>query len=51
MFLGTYVTMVKDALVISLGVAAARATKLLIDEVLLDSQRCLVGFPHPSPIK
>lgn len=36
------------ALVIPLGNAASAAVELLVREDLLDSQRCVLGFPHPS---
>ena len=41
--------MVRDALVIPLGRAAQDAVELLVDLNLLEEDRCLLGFPHPSP--
>jgi hypothetical protein len=40
--------MAPTARVISLGTAATDAATLLIDEGLLDQERCLLGIPHPS---
>ena len=37
-----------DALVVPLGNAAAEAVGLLVSEGVLDAERCLLGFPHPS---
>lgn len=48
--LGAQVGMVRDALVIPLGKAAQDAVELLIDEELLEPDRCLLGFPHPSGV-
>lgn len=42
------VAMAPTALVIPLGAAATDAATLLIDEGLLDQERCLKGIPHPS---
>ncbi|HUY24585.1 MAG TPA: hypothetical protein VMV09_04690 [Candidatus Saccharimonadales bacterium] len=47
--LGAQLGMVRDALVIPLGRAARDAVELLIDLNLLEEDRCLLGFPHPSP--
>jgi hypothetical protein len=47
--LGAQLGMVRDALVIPLGRAAQDAVELLIDLNLLEEDRCLLGFPHPSP--
>ena len=46
--LGARVAMVPGALVVPLGKAAQEAVGLLISVGVLDSQRCLAGFPHPS---
>lgn len=46
--LGPRVAMAATALVIPLGTAATDAATLLIDEGLLDQERCLKGIPHPS---
>ncbi len=48
--LGAQLGMVRDALVIPLGSAAQKAVELLIDQNLLEEDRCLLGFPHPGPI-
>jgi hypothetical protein len=45
---GPRVAMAPTALVIPLGTAATDAATLLIDEGLLDQERCLRGIPHPS---
>jgi len=42
------VRLVKDALVIPLGDSATAVMQLLINRGVLASERCLVGFPHPS---
>ncbi|MHB1527563.1 MAG: hypothetical protein ACYCZN_15050 [Candidatus Dormibacteria bacterium] len=47
--LGAQLGMVRDALVIPLGRAAQDAVELLVDLNLLEEDRCLLGFPHPSP--
>jgi hypothetical protein len=46
--LGPQVAMAPAALVVPLGMAAQRAVTLLIADGLLDWERCLMGFPHPS---
>lgn len=46
--LGGSLSIVNEALVVPLGVAAERALRLLIDPGDLDPCRCLFGFPHPS---
>ncbi len=46
--LGPRVAMAPMALVIPLGSAATDAATLLVDEGLLDQERCLKGIPHPS---
>lgn len=46
--LGARVAMVPEALIIPLGKTAGAAVKLLIDQDLLEKERCLFGFPHPS---
>ncbi len=47
--LGAQLGMVRDALIIPLGRAAQDAVELLIALDLLEEDRCLLGFPHPSP--
>lgn len=37
-----------DALIIPLGKPVSDALRMLIDKKLIDSRRCLLGFPHPS---
>jgi hypothetical protein len=39
---------VPEALIIPLGDVVAKAVQLLADEGLLERERCLLGFPHPS---
>jgi hypothetical protein len=39
---------IPDALVIPLGEKVADALRVLSDDGLVDLDRCLVGFPHPS---
>lgn len=46
--LGARTAMAPDALVVPLGTAATEAVAYLVDCDLLDPERCLVGFPHPS---
>lgn len=46
--LGARVAMAPAALVVPLGTAAGEAVEHLADHHLLDRQRCLLGFPHPS---
>ncbi len=46
--LGARVAMVPRALVIPLGAAAEDAIAMLAADGLVDSRRCLTGFPHPS---
>ncbi len=46
--LGPRVAMAAEALVIPLGKAAQDAVMLLTADGLLDRERCLLGFPHPS---
>ena len=46
--LGPRVAMAPAALVLPLGKAAQAAVELLIDQGLLDRDRCVLGFPHPS---
>ena len=38
----------EDALVVPLGNAASDAVNLLVTDGVLDAERCLLGFPHPS---
>lgn len=40
--------MLPAALVVPLGIAVDASMALLIREGMLDEERCLVGFPHPS---
>jgi hypothetical protein len=46
--LGPRMAMADSALVIPLGKAAQDAITLLISDGLLNRERCLLGFPHPS---
>jgi hypothetical protein len=46
--LGPRVAMAGSALVVPLGKAAQDAVTLLIRDELLERERCLLGFPHPS---
>jgi len=46
--LGPRVAMAGSALVVPLGKAAQDAITLLTSDGLLDRERCLLGFPHPS---
>lgn len=40
--------LISGALIIPLGKSVSAALRMLIDEGLLDSRRCLLEFPHPS---
>jgi len=40
--------LISGALIIPLGKSVAAALRMLIDDGLLDSRRCLLEFPHPS---
>ena len=46
--LGARVAMAPRSLVVPLGTAAQDAVTLLMTDGLLDQERCLLGFPHPS---
>jgi hypothetical protein len=46
--LGQWVVVIGSALVVPLGTAALEAVTLLPSDGLLDPERCLLGFPHPS---
>ena len=46
--LGPRVAMTAAALVVPLGKAAQDAVMLLTNDGMLDPERCLMGFPHPS---
>jgi hypothetical protein len=46
--LGPRVAMAGSALVVPLGKAAQDAVTLLTSDGLLNRERCLLGFPHPS---
>ncbi len=46
--LGPRVAMAGSALVVPLGKAAQDAVTLLIRDGLVERERCLLGFPHPS---
>jgi hypothetical protein len=41
-------TQAKDALVVPLGNAATEAVDLLVSDGVVEADRCLLGFPHPS---
>jgi hypothetical protein len=47
--LGARISMAPNALVIPLGKAAEEAVSLLTADGLVSSDRCLTGFPYPSP--
>jgi hypothetical protein len=38
-----------EAIIIPLGIYAGEAVDLLATQGAVDAQRCLTGFPHPSP--
>jgi len=46
--MGPRVAMAAAALIVPLGKAAQDAVMLLTADGLLDRERCLLGFPHPS---
>jgi len=46
--LGKELSQIPQALIIPMGEGASQAIRQLVNTEVIDSHRCLFGFPHPS---